>query len=157
MAIQMEPPASARLAAITPNLERIAAALEQATPALQQAHSLHWEALQNPAVARNRAFREFTQNELWELHAAISLAGFIRRVLAGEATPATLAALASDMALFLQMHRAAQAALQAATRSPAVAAAPAVARMAQTLQRIEPAVQSIAPVMAQTLTYLRPA
>lgn len=157
MAIQMGALPPTLLATITPNLQAISTALEQVTPTLEVAHSLHWEALQNPAVAASPPFQAFTQAELWELHAAISIGGFARRVLSGEATPPVLAALASDMALFLDSHRAAQAALRAAMASPAVAGAPPVARMAQTLQAVEPSVQAIAPLISQTLAYLRPA
>jgi hypothetical protein len=124
-------------------------ALESAVPALEVAHSLHHEALQDPAVAGLEAMHRFTEASVSHLHTAVAAAGYIRRVLSGDRTAAVWNGLQSQLGALHPTHNDAQSALTQVMASAEARANAAVQSLSQVMTVVDQAHRSL-------LTAIRP-
>lgn len=121
---EQHPEATRILAELRSPLTEMKRLLESTTPALQVAHSLHYELLRLPQLAQHPALLRFTHAELWVLHTEIALAGLLTRALRGETTPSVLLSIGESLALLGFLVPRADTFWRAFMRSPAATLMP---------------------------------
>jgi hypothetical protein len=78
--------------------------LEGSMPAVEVLHSLHHQALNDPALRDLPAMQRFNQVSLHNLHAMAAAAGYIRRLLSGDLDRAVITGLIDQLRVVDRTH-----------------------------------------------------
>lgn len=95
------------------HLMRLLQMIEGSLPALEVMHALHADAIKNAALRDLGAMQRFTDVFLRNLHAKVAAAGYIRRMLVGDRSPAVLNGLKEQLGVMQRTFQDSRAALTA--------------------------------------------
>lgn len=124
--------------------------MEGALPIDQVIHSLHHQALMDPALRDHPAMLRFTDAGDRHLHAKIAVAGYIRRILSGEIARPVLAGLADQLREMERTHEATRAAVAQLAAADPTRVSDVIRGLGQVMVAKHQAVRTLLP-MAQHL------
>lgn len=117
--------------------------MEAAIPAHEVLHSLHTEAIRDPAVRELPAMHRFDTQSLKYLNAMMAAAGYIRRILSGDQSEPVRIGLRDQLGMLQPARDATEAALRELAESEAGRANAAVQTMIQVARLVDRAHRAI--------------
>lgn len=122
--------------------------LEANMPVFEVVHSLHTQALRDPAVRQSPAMERFSDVGETNLHAMVAAAGYIRRLLVGDRSPGVLEGLQEQLGIMVRTHRDAKAAFAQLMTNPEARQNVAVQSLSQVMGLADQVNQAMRPLVA---------